>query len=469
MVTTLETDYLVVGAGAGAMAFVDALLTDSDATVVMVDRYQQPGGHWTLAYPYVRLHQPSTWYGVGSRELGSGYRDEAGGNKGLSELASSSEILAYFDQVMRQRFLPSGRVSYHPKSEYDGEGRFHSLVTGQRFEVRVRRRVVDTTYAGVTVPAMRPPAFDVAGDVECVAPNALAVRREPAAHYTVIGAGKTGVDACLWLLDNGVPPQDLTWIMPRDAWYLNRAYIQPEQTADGQRAERMRARHEMIMGAASAADLLDRLHSLGLLLRLSDEVRPSMFRCATVTTAELDQLRGIRDVVRLGRVRGIAADGITLEDGEVPARPGTCYVDCTADGLGRPPAVPVFADDRITLQPVFTCQATFSTAFIGHLEATHDGDDAAKNALTTPVPIPYVDTDWLRMSVQSNRQALRWSAEPALLDWLTGSRLAPPPVRGIAAAATQNATFAELIERENEALEKLLADAGIEPDGSGQS
>jgi hypothetical protein len=42
-------------------------------------------------------------------------------------------------------------------------------------------------------------------------------------------------------------------------------------------------------------------------------------------------------------------------------------------------------------------------------------------------------------------------------------------VRGIAAAATQNATFAELIERENEALEKLLADAGIEPDGSGQS
>src|SRR5262249_53079926 len=35
-VNTIETDYLVVGAGAAGMAFTDALVADSDAEVVMV-------------------------------------------------------------------------------------------------------------------------------------------------------------------------------------------------------------------------------------------------------------------------------------------------------------------------------------------------------------------------------------------------------------------------------------------------
>ena len=50
MNTSLETDYLVVGAGATAMAFVDTLLTENaDATVLMVDRHHRPGGHWNDA------------------------------------------------------------------------------------------------------------------------------------------------------------------------------------------------------------------------------------------------------------------------------------------------------------------------------------------------------------------------------------------------------------------------------------
>jgi cation diffusion facilitator CzcD-associated flavoprotein CzcO len=37
----LETDYLVVGAGATGMAFTDALIDESDAEVLMVDRHPQ--------------------------------------------------------------------------------------------------------------------------------------------------------------------------------------------------------------------------------------------------------------------------------------------------------------------------------------------------------------------------------------------------------------------------------------------
>jgi len=55
----IEADYFIIGAGACAMAFVDELLTHSNSSIVMVDRRDNPGGHWNDAYPFVRLHQPS--------------------------------------------------------------------------------------------------------------------------------------------------------------------------------------------------------------------------------------------------------------------------------------------------------------------------------------------------------------------------------------------------------------------------
>ena len=55
----LTTDYLVIGSGAMGMAFSDALLTETDAKIIIVDKHHQPGGHWNDAYPFVRLHQPS--------------------------------------------------------------------------------------------------------------------------------------------------------------------------------------------------------------------------------------------------------------------------------------------------------------------------------------------------------------------------------------------------------------------------
>src|ERR1039457_269265 len=112
--TTIDTDYLIVGAGAAGLAFADALIAESDADVVIVDRRDRPGGHWNDAYPFVRLHQPSAYYGVNSRGLGSDSIDQLGWNEGLYELATVGEICAYFDRVMQQDLLPSGQVSYFP-------------------------------------------------------------------------------------------------------------------------------------------------------------------------------------------------------------------------------------------------------------------------------------------------------------------------------------------------------------------
>ncbi len=76
---------------------------------------------------------------------------------------------------------------------------------------------------------MRRPGYDVGEGVECVPPNELAKIRQPYEHYVVVGAGKTGMDACLWLLGRGVAPAEVSWVMPRDSWMLDRARVQPGQ------------------------------------------------------------------------------------------------------------------------------------------------------------------------------------------------------------------------------------------------
>ncbi|PSK99388.1 hypothetical protein CLV63_103111 [Murinocardiopsis flavida] len=460
MVTRIDTDYLVIGAGATAMAFVDTLLTESDATVVLVDRYHRPGGHWTVAYPYVRLHQPSAMYGVNSRPLGNDTVDGTGWNAGLYELAGASEILSYFDQVMRQTFLPSGRVSYFPMAEYDGAGRFHLTTSGAEYEVTVRRKVVDTTYQGVTVPAMRPPEFPVADGIPLVPPNDLPAIRAAYDRYVVVGAGKTGIDACLWLLEQGVDPARLTWIMPRAPWLIDRETVQPmplrrpEDIVSGHMA-----RHEAVMGAESVPDLFERLNAAGIVLRISADDRPTAFRCATVSKAELEQLRRIEHVVRLGRVKRITETDIELDGGAVPTGRRALHVDCTADAIKQRPAVPIFQDGLITPQSVRVCQPVFSAALIAHVEAAY-GDDAEKNALCPVAQNPRTDTDWLRFAIAGNLEGALWAGNADIGRWLDTARLqpnmAPPMPADPAERAAYEQQALDLADAQTSKLDELL-------------
>ncbi|WP_326538559.1 NAD(P)-binding protein [Pseudorhodoferax sp.] len=87
---THETDYLVIGAGAMGMAFADALFDLCDARITLVDRHHQPGGHWNDAYSFVRLHQPSAFYGLNSEPLASPVVEASGPHAGLYEMATGS-------------------------------------------------------------------------------------------------------------------------------------------------------------------------------------------------------------------------------------------------------------------------------------------------------------------------------------------------------------------------------------------
>jgi choline dehydrogenase-like flavoprotein len=148
--TVIDTDYLVIGAGAAGMAFADSLIAESDADVVMVDRRHRPGGHWNDAYPFVRLHQPSAFYGVNSRVLGTDSIDEFGPNAGLYGRSTAAEICDYHQCVLDEHLLQSGRVRFFGMCDYlddrTDEHQFVSRLTGDTTTVRVRRKVVDATY-----------------------------------------------------------------------------------------------------------------------------------------------------------------------------------------------------------------------------------------------------------------------------------------------------------------------------------
>ena len=416
---TIEADYLVIGAGATAMAFVDTLVSETGASVVMVDRNHSPGGHWVSAYPFVRLHQPSAYYGVNSRPLGSDTIDGSGLNKGFYELAGGAEVCAYFDAVMQQQLLPTGRVSYFPMSEYLGDGRIRTL-GGDDVDVAARR-IVDSTFVGITVPSMRRPPYDVAPEVDCIPPNDLP-RHGPPDRYVIVGAGKTAMDTCLWLLRHGIAPERLTWIKPRDSWLLNRANIQPgPQFAKTVLAD-VTGQLKAVDEAESVDDLFARLTDAGSLLRIDDSVEPEMYRCAIVSHAELEQLRRIDNVVRMGHVQEIEPGRVVLDEGTLGVTGPALYIDCTAVGLGRSDVTAVFDGDRITLQTVRTCQPVFSAALIGHVETAYVDDDT-KNSLCRPIPNPQVPLDWLRMMLTYNGNQIRWFDEPDMMAWLDSARL----------------------------------------------
>lgn len=418
-----EFDYLVTGAGATGMAFVDTILTETSATVAIVDRHAKPGGHWNDAYPFVRLHQPAHYYGVNSTPLGSDGVESQGFNEGLADLASGAEILAYFDNVMRQRFLPTGRVSYWPMSEVDGDGTIVSLLSGDRRPIAARK-VVDAHYTSPHVPATSPPKFEVAAGVTCVPVGELPRSVAPGASYVVVGAGKTGIDACLWLLENGTHPDRICWIMPRDAWLYDRAQLQPGHAGLAGLAKLVADQVEALTEAESVDDVFERIEAKGSLMRLDPAVRPTMHHCAIVSRRELEALRRIRNVVRLGRVRRLEPARIVLERGAVVTEPGAIHVNCTAcafDFSDRPPR-PIFDGRRITLQLTRHCSPTFSAAFIAHVEATYE-DEARKNELCPPIPYPTDPVGWLRIQAANLPAEVRWSVDASLARWLNDCRL----------------------------------------------
>src|SRR5690606_33236098 len=215
------------------------------------------------------------------------------------------------------------------------DGVVTSRVNGARTRVAVRRRVVDATFAATRVPATPPPGFAVAAGVQCAPPNELVRLREPCAGFVIVGAGKTAMDTAVWLLEQGADPDSITWIRPRDAWLLNRRNVQPSHDFFDRTIGAFADEMESARDAKSLDDLFAQLEEKGQLYRIDRSVWPTMDRCAIVSDAELEQMRRIRKVVRLGHVSAIEPGRIVLEHGTVPTSPDHVHVHCSADGIPK--------------------------------------------------------------------------------------------------------------------------------------
>jgi hypothetical protein len=297
-------------------------------------------------------------------------------------------------------------------------------VSGKRHKVLGKAREVNAHYIAPDIPARTPAPFGVADGVHVVPVNDLVDLGGAPAHYVIVGSGKTATDACIWLMDNGVDADDIQWVRARDPWMLNRAVVQPDPVVfTGMAADTMQLASE----ASSADDLFLRLESAGIALRIDPSVTPTMAKTPTLAQWELERLRTIENVIRLGHIEHVTSTQLVFDDGEVALPKDTVIVHCAASGLKYPPLVPIWGADAITLQPVRSGFPCFGAAVSGYVEATRD-DDAEKNRVCPPSPIANTPSDWGRMQVLGFRASMALNTEPDIKAWVNAVSLNPARV-----------------------------------------
>eukprot|EP00392_Amoebophrya_sp_AT5.2_P009794 g9822.t1 len=297
--------YLVVGAGAPALAFIDTLITlnevdekiTKDAPIVLIDRHDAPGGHWNDAYEFVRLHNPSLVYGVSSKQLEGSWLTQNLLKLRLptAHRATKHEILAYYSGVLKT-WKEKGLVKFFGGVEFDfqkakgnldraevckvwssesevGEledarrssgsdstsgssrtskfGNPNTLTTNTdtivaadaelpafdfvllqnrnaRFQVSVAEKLVNATLGENIVPTANNMPFRVEGqgrievrvpsELHTLPPSSFASKK-----FCILGGGKTGMDALVWLQrDKGVGADRISWVTGTETWMLNR-------------------------------------------------------------------------------------------------------------------------------------------------------------------------------------------------------------------------------------------------------
>ena len=296
-----------------------------------------------------------------------------------------------------------------------------SLDTGEASTVRADT-LVDATFMASEVPSLHAPTFVVDDDVRFTTPNDLPGHADAPA-FTVLGAGKTAMDTCVWLLEQGVDPDRIRWVKPREAWLFERSFMQPLD----QVAAYMQMQAHWVSAAAVSVDGHDfarRLGDAGVLVRVDDRVEGDAFRGATVSTYELGLLRSVENVVRGRKVRRLSSDRLVLDDGDLPPRADEVHVDCTARGLRYAAARPTFAPGRITPGYVTLGIVPWSAATVAAVEA-RGGSDAEKNLLTPAMSWSGSTADVLPMLHAGMSGLSARAADPVLGPWNEACRLNP--------------------------------------------
>ena len=241
---------------------------------------------------------------------------------------------------------------------------------------------------------------------------------------------------------------------------LNRALVQPDPVvAFGLAADIMTAAGD----AASLDDLFLRLEAAGVMLRVDRDVVPTMAKTPTLGTWELDLLRSVERVVRLGHIRHVTGDEMVLDRGVVPLARGSLVVHCAASGLQYPPMVPIWGPDAIRLQTIRVGFPCFCAALAGYVEAMRD-DDRERNRLCPPNVYGNTAAEWALMQARGMTAAATFGAESDIAAWANGCALNPsrvePSQRDDPAVQQAAARLADTRERGLAAL-TAMAQEGV--------
>jgi hypothetical protein len=287
-----------------------------------------------------------------------------------------------------------------------------------------------------------------------------------AGRYVVIGAGKTGMDAITYLLNNrGVDPtNDVMWIVPNEAWITARENIGScleflhDCTTLLARRERGGQRHSSNDGVDDVTTKSvpnDFFHNgylewerRGRVYRFDEGILPTKFKDATLCREEMDLLKKVSRVVRRGRVASIDDDGtMHFDDGTSMGIPwsitDTTFVHCSAGAfnyskrIDTPP--PIFSRARIVIQDVYgTPGFCFVGSIIGKIEGLGGmlSDDEKNSMCSVPCPDPDQarlplgpsggDIGVLTKShgyVRRLANLRKWLQVPEIRGWLAGHRL----------------------------------------------
>lgn len=465
---TKKYDYVVVGAGASGMSFVDTLLSHSSEplSIVLLDKRTAPGGHWNDAYGFVTLHQPARNYGVESTPLESGIKHP-------ELLASREEVLAYYRTLLDTWRANGHDVDFVGGAAYDFASSTYTTADGSTATVAApARKVVDARFTENDLPLHVRPKFAYNAEaIDLIPPNELPERDAAAARearYCVLGAGKTGQDTVLYLRRVlKVPLEHILWVMPTPVWITARD--PPPTTKQITCMEFIDVALEAHAAAGAPADAaagdaflqraFERLEADGRIYRIHPTAPPGKFMDATLNAEEVALLRECAPSICTGkgRVASIGDDGaLTFAGGEVvplpwagaadgTPSPPTTFVHCTAGAFNfgasaAEAARPIFtSDDRITVQEVFQFPGfCFNGAVIAWLECQSQMSRDEKNRLCEmPPPAdgppaapplgpvagnlgPLTAGHPLLVSLRNLR---RWYATPGMGEWLHSLRL----------------------------------------------
>ena len=486
---TLTCDYLVIGAGATGMAFADTMLESSAATnassapsVIIVDKHPKPGGQWNDSYSFVRLHQPSKCYGVESEKL----EPTEVGEDADTHRATREEILAYYENVCKKlgdkfefQFIGGTWFDFDQlknASTEDDDGTLYRLQQqgGTSQAVRVKNKVVDGRYLEPDLPVFVKAKFAYnEASINCIPVNSLSdASFKRTSHYVVIGGGKTGMDAIVYLQTQmNVDPNSIMWIVPSDAWITAREQIgscmeflhtcteiAKQKYKNGEGNDSAKSLEELVKSEDFFQNGFLEWERSGKVYRMKamPTQLPTKFKDATLCKKEMAVIKKVTRVIgHHGRVKAISDNGdLQFVDGTTLPLPwaasnggngadDTTFVHASAGAFNYSKHLdaspPPFGDKVITIQDVYgTPGFCFVGSLFGKLESLGNmlSNDEKNSMCLAPQPDPAQAKQPLGPSggdvgvisakhgyVQRVSNLKKWLDVPEMKKWLVGHRL----------------------------------------------